>query len=138
MAMLNKICSRRKLTRRELRNLNIEIGFFEGLVRRDPTYCEALQVLGVDYSRRGDFSKAVHIHEQLADQLPTDPIVLYNLACCYSQTRQLRRAADALDRAIALGYKNFRTLAKDPDLANLRKHAVFKRVRARIVAVTGK
>ena len=134
--MLNKMVPRKKLTRRELQNLNLEIGFLEGLVLRDPMYFEALQVLGADYSKRDDFSSGLRVDQQLARLRPTDPIVLYNLACSYSLTRQLRRAADALNRAIEHGYKNFRLLTKDPDLANLRKHAVFRLVRARIGEVT--
>ena len=37
---------RSKLTRKEQRDLDIEIGFLEGVVDRDPKYVEALQVLG--------------------------------------------------------------------------------------------
>ncbi|MBN2505714.1 MAG: hypothetical protein JXQ71_03360 [Verrucomicrobia bacterium] len=123
---------RRKLTRRERRDLDIEIGFLESLVLRDPRYVEALQVLGADYSKRGDFANGLRVGQQLARLRPADPIVLYNLACSYSLTGRLRLAADALNRAIEHGYKNFRLLHKDPDLANLRRHAVFKRVQARI------
>jgi hypothetical protein len=134
--MLNKMVPRKKLTRRELRDLNIEIGFLEGVVLRDPGYFEALQVLGADYSKRGDFLRGLRVDQQLARLRPTDSIVLYNLACSYSLTRQFRLAADALNRAIAHGYKNFRLLTKDPDLANLRQHAVFKSVQARIGEMT--
>ena len=45
--------SDRKLSRRQVRDLDVEIGFLEGLVRRDPGYIEALQLLGDDYSDRG-------------------------------------------------------------------------------------
>lgn len=132
--MLNKMVARRRLTRRELRDLDIEIGFLEGVVSRDPAYVEALQVLATDYSKRGDFLNGLRLDEHLAHLRPTDPIVLYNLACSYSLTRQLRRCVDALNRAIEHGYSNFRLLTEDPDLANLRKHAIFKLVQARIAA----
>jgi hypothetical protein len=45
----------KKLTRDEKRNLDVEIGFLEGLVRKDPQYVEALQILGDDYTKRGRF-----------------------------------------------------------------------------------
>ena len=130
--MLNKVCARRKLTRREELDLDVEIQFMEGIVRRDPRFVEALQVLGTDYARRGDFSSSLRMGEQLARLRPNDPVVYYNLACNYSLTRQLRRAADALSQAIDRGYRNFRLLVKDPDLANVRKHAVFKRVQEKM------
>ncbi len=130
--MLKKVCARRKLTRREQNDLDLEIRFFEGLVRRDPQFVEALQLLGTDYGQRGDFVNCLKTDERLARLRPHDPVVFYNLACSYSLTRQLRRAADALGQAIDRGYRNFRYLIKDPDLDGLRKHAVFKRVQDKI------
>ena len=58
--MLNKVYGRRKLTRREERDLEVEIQFMEGIVQRDPQFVEALQVLGTDYARRGDFHERHH------------------------------------------------------------------------------
>lgn len=103
----------------------------EALVVRDPSYAEALQILSTDYSHCGDFQNGLRVTRQLVQLRPTDPIVWYNLACFYSLNRQLRHAADALNQAIERGYRNFHVLRRDPDLANLRKHAVFQRVRLR-------
>ena len=44
--MPKKVASRKHLTRQEKRDLDIEIGFLEGIVQRDPTYVDALQLLG--------------------------------------------------------------------------------------------
>ena len=41
------------LTRKETRELDVKIAFLEGLVRRDPQYVEALQMLGDHYAQRG-------------------------------------------------------------------------------------
>jgi hypothetical protein len=54
--MPHKSSSRQKLTPKELRDLDIEIEFMAGVVRRAPDYIEALQVLGDDYTRRGRFA----------------------------------------------------------------------------------
>ena len=43
--MLNKNCSKRKLTRKEQRDLDIEISFMEGVVQRDAKYVEAWKAL---------------------------------------------------------------------------------------------
>jgi tetratricopeptide (TPR) repeat protein len=123
---------RSKLTRKQQRDLDIEIGFLEGVVDRDPKYVEALQVLGDNYTRRGKFTEGMQIDETLSKLLPEDPTVLYNLACSYALTRRLEQAASTLTRALERGYNDFKWLLKDPDLQNLRDHDLFKGIRARI------
>lgn len=130
--MTKKSTTRKKMDRDEIRNLDVEIGFIEGVVRRDPEYIEALQILGDDYTRRGKFGEGLRVDEQLARMRPDDSTVLYNLACSYSLTGQYDEAFGALKRALDLGYTEFKWLAKDPDLANLRKHPLWKEIKARI------
>jgi tetratricopeptide (TPR) repeat protein len=131
--MLKKInSSRKKLTRQELRDLDGEILFLEGIVRRDPAYIEALKILGDDYTRRGRYPEGLKIDERLSRLRPEDAVVHYNLACSYSLTHQLELAVGALDAAVDLGYRDFKSMDKDPDLANLRQHAEYKRIRAKI------
>ena len=127
--------TRKKLSREQERSLDIEIGFLEGVVRRDPTYVEALQVLGDDYTRRGRFEEGLEVDLQLSRMRPADALVQYNLACSYSLIRQFDEAEAALGRALDLGYRDFRWLSKDPDLAAFRKSAHYKRIRSRIRAM---
>ncbi len=133
--MPRKTIAREKLTRQEQRNLDIEIGFLEGVVGRDPTYFEALQILGDNYTRRGRFKEGLKVDEQLSRLRPGDALVQYNLACSYSLTGRFASAAEALNRALDLGYRDFKWLSKDPDLAAFRKHSLYKKVRARIKAM---
>jgi Flp pilus assembly protein TadD len=119
----------KKLTREQQRELDIKIGFMEGVVRRDPAYVEALQVLGDDYTRRGKYVAGLKVDEQLAQLRPDDALVQYNLACSYSLTGNFNQAAAALGKAIDLGYRDFKWLAKDPDLSAIREHPLFKSVR---------
>ena len=127
--------SRKKLSREQERNLDIEIDFLEGVVQRDPTYIEALQILGDDYTRRGRFEEGLEVDEQLSRLRPADALVHYNLACSYSLTEQFDSAAAALNRALDLGYRDFKWVSKDPDLAKFRKHSLYKKIRARIKAM---
>ena len=122
----------KKLSRRELRDLDVEISFLNGVVRRDPDFVEALQVLGDAYTKRGRFDAGLEVDEQLSRLCPDDPMVLYNLACSYALTKRHEPAADALLRAIDVGYKDFKWLLKDPDLASLRKHPSFEKILAKI------
>ncbi len=130
--MASKKNNARKLSPTQRRDLDIEIGFLEGLVRRDGRCLEALQMLGDDYTRRGRFKDGLGIDRQLTSLRPDDPLVHYNLACSFSLTRQFAEAADALRRAIACGYRDFKWLRRDPDLASLRKHSLFQNLREEI------
>ena len=122
----------KKLTRKELRDLDVKIAFLEGIVSRDPEYVEALQILGDHYTQRGQFEHSLKVDEQLSRLEPRNPLVFYNLACSYSLNSDFDMAAAALERALTLGYRDFKWLAKDPDLRTLRKHPLFRDIEAKI------
>ena len=103
---------RRKMTSREQRDLDVEIVFLEGVIRRDQDYAEALQILGDDYTRRDRFEDGLRIDQRLVVMRPRDALVHYNLACSYSLTQQCDMAAEALNTAISLGYKDFEWMEK--------------------------
>ena len=124
--------SSKKLTRSEQRDLDTKIEFIEGLVRRDPDYVDALQILGDHYTQRGRFVEGLHVDERLARLEPQNPLVFYNLACSYSLTDEFDRALFALDQAIRLGYRDFKWLAKDPDLKKLRAQPAFRELKEKI------
>lgn len=130
--MPEKSSARKKMNRRESKDLDVKIQFMEGLVRRDPEYIEALQLLGDHYTQRGKFEQGLKIDEQLSRLEPRNPLVFYNLACSYSLTGEVDMAATALDKALALGYRDFKWLAKDPDLRTLRKHPLYRSIEAKI------
>jgi tetratricopeptide (TPR) repeat protein len=123
---------RKKATRQELRDLDQEILFLEGLIRREQNYVEALQILGDDYTRRGRYVEGLKIDERLCKLRPDDALVHYNLACSYSLTVQLDLAIEALEVALNLGYRDFKWMSQDPDLENLREHAAYKKIRAKV------
>jgi hypothetical protein len=133
--MLNKSTKKRKLTRKEQRDLDLEINFMEGIIRRDPSYADAWRVLSENYSRRGRFQDGLVADVTLASIQPEDPEVLYNLACSYSLVKDPVNAVESLTRAIGNGFNNFKWLLKDPDLANLRKNPMFRKIWVRISAV---
>jgi hypothetical protein len=130
--MPQKSSARKKLTRKETRDLDVKIGFLEGIVRREGGYVDALQLLGDHYTQRGQFEDGLRIDELLSRLEPKNPLVYYNLACSYSLTGQMDRAAGALDRALSLGYRDFRWLARDPDLRKLRKHPLYRNIEDKI------
>lgn len=130
--MPKKEASRKHLTRQERRDLDIEIGFLEGIVQRDPAYVDALQLLGDDYTKRGKFLSGLEIDQKLSGLRPQDPLVFYNLACSLCLTQNFKESAEALEQALDLGYRDFKWLAEDPDLEDLRKQTVYRRIRAKL------
>jgi tetratricopeptide (TPR) repeat protein len=122
----------RKKVRANHRELDVKIGFMEGILRRDPNYVDALQLLGDHYTQRGRFVEGLTVDERLARLEPENPVVFYNLACSYSLTEQYERAAQALEKAIELGYKDFDWLAKDPDLKKFRQQPSFHEILKKI------
>ena len=130
--MPEKISATKKPKRRESKDLDIKIQFMEGIVRRDPEYIEALQLLGDHYTQRGSYDQGLRVDEKLSRLEPHNPLVFYNLACSYSLIGEVDAAARALEKALTLGYRDFKWLAKDPDLRTLRKHPVFREIEAKI------
>src|SRR6266705_1423448 len=96
----------KKLTRKELRDLDVKITFMEGIVRREPKYVEALQILGDHYTQRGLFDNSLKVDKRLSRLEPRNPLVFYNLACSYSLNSDLDMAASALEKALSLGYND--------------------------------
>ena len=127
-----KSIAKKKNKRVEHRDLDIQIEFIEGLVRRDPNYIDALHLLGDHYTRRGRFTDGLQVDEHLARLDPENPLVFYNLACSYSLTDKFDHALFALERALELGYRDFNWLAKDPDLKKLRAQPAYAEVKEKI------
>jgi tetratricopeptide (TPR) repeat protein len=100
---------------------DFELTFFEGLIEKDPNYVEALASLAELYTRKGLYEKGLEIDKRLVKLKKDDAIVYYNLACSYALLMQLEDAAQSLERAIELGYKDFDYMKKDRDLKNLHK-----------------
>jgi hypothetical protein len=127
-------CSARskKLSRKEVRDLDVKIGFLEGLLSREPDYIEVLQLLGDHYTQRRRYVDSLNVDKQLSRIEPRNPLVFYNLACSYSLNREVDLAASALEKALALGYRDFRWLSKDPDLQRLRKHPRYRTIKDQI------
>jgi tetratricopeptide (TPR) repeat protein len=127
-----KSSARKKLGRVGQRDLDTKIGFLEGLVRRDPDYADALQMLGDHYTQRGRYLDGLKVDERLARLEPRNALVFYNLACSYALTEHFDRAVLALETALNLGYRDFNWLDKDPDLRKLRQQPVYRDIQAKI------
>ncbi len=109
-------------------DLAIEISFLEGLRQRLPEDPDILKVLGDDYTRSGRWEDGLRVDVELSRLLPKDPLVHYNFACSLALTGKVKDAAEALLRAVQLGYREWIWIRTDPDLENLRKSPEYERI----------
>jgi hypothetical protein len=107
------------------RELDFEIAFFEGVVQNCPDFIEALIALGDAYTRRGRYKDGLWVDMKLSRLRPADGTVHYNLACSYSLLERPEECLAALTKAVRLGYREFRFMLADPDLAFIRKDPRF-------------
>ena len=127
--MADLATERQPLSGKEKRELDIEIEFLSGLIERDPEYVEALQLLGDDFTKRGQFNDGLKIDEQLSRLLPEDSMVFYNLACSYSLNDRIDDSITALNKAVHLGYDDSKWMDTDPDLNKVRTDPRYQSIR---------
>ena len=107
-------------------DLDFQISFYEGILAKSPEFVEALMVLGDLYAQRQWYDKSLKVDKRLNRIRPMDPIVLYNLACSYSLSRDLDLSLESIKEAIKYGYSDLEFLEHDRDLENLRNDSRFK------------
>ena len=107
-------------------SLDFEVGFFGAVAASEPENLRVLEALATAYTRSGRYEDALRIDRRLACLLPENPIAHYNVACSLSILGRADESIDALEKAIALGYEDWKQLRKDPDLANVRNHQRFR------------
>lgn len=129
--------SKNRLSRAEVRGLELQVGFLQGLLKRDSGYIEALEELADLQMQLGRVEEVVGLDERLKALRPSDPEVRYNLACSLTLSRKFEQAAAELSSALELGFNDVHSLQSDPDLADLRAHPAFRPIRARLRGLKG-
>lgn len=104
----------------DMNQIDFEIEFYQGILKRHPEYVDALRILGNNLTIKGRFADGLAIDLRLVQLRPRDFLAHYNLACSFSLLRQTEPALAALRRAIELGYRDYRYLSQDRDLENIR------------------
>ncbi|MCM8831796.1 MAG: hypothetical protein NC918_06370 [Candidatus Omnitrophica bacterium] len=105
---------------------DLEILFYENLIKERPDFIQALISLGNAYTQRGFYQEGLEIDKKLVKLKPDDPIVHYNLACSLSLVGEIEESLKELKKAILLGYDEFDYILIDKDLENLCKSPLFK------------
>lgn len=87
---------------------------------------EALHMLGNALTRTGRHEDALGVDREIVRLCPHDPVSHYNLACSYSNLKEIDHALRSLDEALNLGYRDIAHLMSDGDLAAVRKDPRFR------------
>lgn len=106
--------------------VDFEIEFFEQILCRNPDDVQSLVALGHVLSDRRLFQRALKVDVRLTELQPGHPVAMYNLACSYAQTGQLRPSMAALRRAVEFGFDDVMHIANDPDLEPIRSMPEFE------------
>lgn len=106
-----------------VRELTLEFtsGLADAVLRNDPLNLGALEIAAQAYSEGGLHPRALEIDLKLVALCPDNAICHYNLACTYSQLGRIDDSLDELTTAALLGYRDWKHMEKDPDLAAARK-----------------
>lgn len=112
-------------------DVDFEIQFFEGVLKQNPDFIEALIALGDLYTKKGLIDKGLEVDEKLSRLRPEDPLVFYNLACSYSLVKEVEKSIEAIKTAINNGYGDFEFIEQDKDLDNIRNDERFQQVLTR-------
>jgi len=95
---------------------------------QNPDDARARIFFAATLARLGRKDEAMREGAAALELSPGDPMMLYNCACLYTRLDETERALDTLERAIGMGYENFRWMHQDPDLDPLRNEPRFQQL----------
>ena len=108
--------------------LDFEIEFFDRILERKRDYVDVLRVQGNNLTLKGRYAEGLQIDKRLIQLRPTDALAHYNLACSYALLKRPDQAIKTLRRAVELGYRDFRYMREDKDLAAIRHDPRFRQL----------
>ena len=104
----------------------VEIGFYESLLKRLPADVDTLKLLAEAYTATGRVRDGLEVDFRLRSLCPQDGSIHYNLACSLSLCGQVEEALTTLKEAVKLGYTDWKWIIKDPDLQMVRSDPRFE------------
>jgi tetratricopeptide (TPR) repeat protein len=111
-----------------LRDWDNAIKEFTVAIEKFPQYDTAYSNRAVAYMQQRKFNKADDDLKKGVEINPKNSTLHYNYVALYSLQSKLDRALDSLDKTLELGFNNYDSLRKDPDLNNVRQHPEFRKI----------
>jgi tetratricopeptide (TPR) repeat protein len=105
--------------------IDFELEFYELLLGRVPDFADVLRAQASNLTLKGLLKEGLKVDQRLVQLRPDDPTARYNLACRYALLKQPDLALKTLRQAVELGYRDFRYMIEDRDLASVRKDPRF-------------
>jgi tetratricopeptide (TPR) repeat protein len=99
---------------------------YKKALHHNKTLKEAVINLSTAYMKNLNFDEALETLNMGIALDSTNPHIHYNYACYYSLTGQPKASMEKLQKAIRLGFTNFKQIETDPDLEKLRQSPEFK------------
>ncbi|NQT28441.1 MAG: hypothetical protein HQ570_02465 [Candidatus Omnitrophica bacterium] len=124
--MKEEVLIKSNKSQKSTKRKDFEIKFYQELLEQRPDFINVLIPLGDAYTRKGFHNEGLAVDERLAQLLPNDPVVHYNLACSLSLVNRPDEALTKLKKAVVLGYDEFSFMSKDLDLENVRGLSEYK------------
>lgn len=107
---------------------------FRKLTATNPQDADAWHMLGYSLHAAGKLDEALPVHLKAAEFASTAAAASYNVACVHALKGQTDDAITWLDKAVARGFGDADLLAKDTDLASVRKDARFVKLQEALSA----
>ena len=101
---------------------------FQKALALDPNYEEAHSSLADFYLGEGKYAEAETALGRWIELQPQNPSAYYRMACVKALQQQPNPALDALEKALANGYDDIKTVQEDPRLSSIRTEARFARL----------
>jgi tetratricopeptide (TPR) repeat protein len=114
------------MAKKEARDPEFEIRFFESILRRDAGYAAVVEILGGLYTRQGRIADGLKMDRRLVRLQPRNATAHYNLACSLALSKRKADALRVLRQAVDLGYSDLDWMQQDPDLEALKHHPEFR------------
>jgi tetratricopeptide (TPR) repeat protein len=109
---------------------------YDAVLKQDPSQGAAWFRLGYALHASGKLERACEVHAKAAEFPQFAPVAVYNLGCARALLGQPDAAFAALDRAVALGFRDVGQLDGDAVLASLHADARWANLRARVAGET--
>jgi len=116
----------------DLAGLRFQVGICEEILRHTPGDTEALRFLSHAYFAVGRKEDGLAVDRRLAELLPRDPRVRYNLACSCALLGHDDEALQRLGEACDLGFDDLNLIRRDPDLDTIRGDPRFGEIERRL------
>jgi adenylate cyclase len=100
--------------------INLELKIFPQYLFKHPDDARAHLFFANTLTLAGRNSEAKSEAATAMELNPSDPLMMYNLACFYSLLNEKELAIESLQKSINAGHEDYEWFKRDPDLDNIR------------------